>query len=163
MSKLFSPVYSRIEVPVRPHPVLALTANLPWLLLALFCLFAAARQPIFWYSAGLVALIIGTWRTVQALRSGAHSITSLIVDQNQLRLCYPDGRTQTARVAPETRLGGRLSILKLVPDAPTSGPVPVILSTLPGMSNTDARAFRRLRVWLRLGGAHNGDSSQQPF
>ncbi|MDY6797664.1 MAG: hypothetical protein SVX28_02775 [Pseudomonadota bacterium] len=156
-------MYSRIEVPVRPHPVLALTANLPWLLLALFCLFAASRQPVFWYSAGLVAMIVGIWRTARALRFGAHSITRLIVEQNQLRLCYPDGRTQTVRVAPETRLGGRLSILKLVPDAPISAPVPVVLSTLPGMSNTDARAFRRLRVWLRLGGVHNGDRSRQPF
>lgn len=156
-------MYSRIEVPVRPHPLLALTANLPWLLLALFCLLAAPRQPIFWYSAGLAAMVIAIWRTTRALRSGAHSITCLIVDQNQLRLCYPDGRTQTVRVAPETRLGGRLSILKLVPDTPTSAPVPVVLSALPGMSNTDTRAFRRLRVWLRLGGIHNGDRPQHPF
>lgn len=148
-------MYSRIEIPVRPHPVLALLANLPWLVLALFCLFAAPYEPALWHGAGLVSLAIGIWRIARALQTGPHSVTGLLVDQDRLRLCYPDGRTQTANVAPESRLGGRLSILKLVPEAPISAPVPVVLSALPGMSNTDARAFRRLRVWLRLGNARN--------
>ena len=84
-----------------------------------------------------------------------------MIDQDRLRLCYSDGRTQTVRVAPESRLGARPSTLKLVPEAPISAPIPVVLSTLPGMSNTDADAFRRLRVWLRLGSGQSGDRSPQ--
>jgi len=156
-------VYSRIEVPLRPHPALALTANLPWFLLTLFCLFAAPYQPGLWYGAGMVSLTTGIWRTAQALRSSDDSVTGLIIDQDRLRVCYADGRTETVRVAPESRLGARLSILKLVPEAPISAPVPVVLSTLPGMCNTNACAFRRLRVWLRLGSAQSGDRSPHSF
>jgi hypothetical protein len=154
-------VYNRIDIPLRPHPALALAANLPWYLLALFCLVAASGQPALWYIAGLISLATGIWRTARALRSGEDSVTGLMIDQDRLRLCYSDGRTQTVRVAPESRLGARLSILKLVPEAPISAPIPVVLSTLPGMSNTDAGAFRRLRVWLRLGSGQSGDRSPQ--
>ena len=154
-------MYNRIDIPLRPHPALALAANLPWYLLALFCLVAASGLPALWYIAGLISLAIGIWRTARALRSGEDSVNGLMIDQDRLRLCYSDGRTQTVRVAPESRLGARLSILKLVPEAPISAPIPVVLSTLPGMSNTDADAFRRLRVWLRLGSGQSGDRSPQ--
>ena len=156
-------MYNRIDIPLRPHPALALAANLPWYLLALFCLVAASGQPALWHIAGLISLAIGIWRTARALQSGEDFVTGLIIDQDRLRLCYSDGRTQTVRVAPESRLGARLSILKLVPEAPISAPIPVVLSTLPGMSNTDADAFRRLRVWLRLGSGQSGDRSPQSF
>jgi hypothetical protein len=156
-------VYNRIEIPLRAHPVLALTANLPWFLLGLFCLAAASRQPALWYIAGLACMAVGGWRTTRALRSGAGSMAGLIVERERLSIRYRDGRTQAVRVAPESRLGSRLSILKLVPEAPISAPVSVVLSTLPGMSNTNACAFRRLRVWLRLGSAQNGDRPQQSF
>ena len=156
-------MYNRIDIPLRPHPALALAANLPWYLLALFCLVAASGRPALWHIAGLISLAIGIWRTARALQSGEDFVTGLIIDQDRLRLCYSDGRTQTVRVAPESRLGARLSILKLVPEAPISAPIPVVLSTLPGMSNTDADAFRRLRVWLRLGSGQSGDRSPQSF
>ena len=116
-------MYNRIDIPLRPHPALALAANLPWYLLALFCLVAASGQPALWHIAGLISLAIGIWRTARALQSGEDFVTGLIIDQDRLRLCYSDGRTQTVRVAPESRLGARLSILKLVPEAPKEFPL----------------------------------------
>lgn len=156
-------MYNRIEIPVCRQPVLALILNLPWLMLALFCLLAASHLPEFWYSAGMLAMIIAAWRTVRHLRPGGSLVTGLLVDHDRLQIRYRDGRMQVAEVAPESRLGARLSILKLVPEAPTSSPVPVILSTLPGVTNTEPQAFRRLRVWLRLGGTPKTDRSPQAF
>lgn len=151
-------MYNRIEVLLRPSPGATLIAIAPWLAVALFALIAGSRFGFLLFAVPL-SLVGAGWHLWNRRRfNGSRAIRGLLVDHHNLSLVMADGQQITVKVAPESRVGASLSLLKLRPEDSRSGPggrraktsTLVVLSTLPGFHNTDREAFRRLRVWLRL-------------
>src|SRR5690606_19430993 len=153
LSRSSSPVFNRIDVPVYPSGAAALIGALPWLLLALFCLSVANAFPILWYGLALGVAAMAVTRFYRSLCRRPDSIVALVVDQDTLWIRRADDRLTPAVVAPQSRIGARLSLLKVSCRGTTKQTALIVLSTLPGMTNTDPATFRRLRVWLRLGGS----------
>ncbi|PAU80079.1 hypothetical protein CK501_10525 [Halovibrio salipaludis] len=102
-------------------------------------------------AASAVGAITATRR--QLLRT-RHSPLRLIAGPDGLRAVHAGGEEQPVRVGTGSRIAHRFLWLRLSGSGHTH---PLLLSTLPGIRNTDAQSLRRLTGWLRLGPAHAGD------
>jgi len=147
-------VSSRINLELRPSFCAGFQAGLPWLVLTVFIVIAAADGiPELLLLAPAVA--VAGW---QQYSRAAHlrrpdSVTRLRLDENGLHCCLASGDWLPVRVCDSTRLSARTVILRLRHDNAGFGQIITVLSTgigpLPG--NVPAQEFRRLRAWLRVG------------
>lgn len=144
---------NRIEVTLRPSLAAGLIAATPWIALLGFLLVAAAQASAVLLAPVPLAIAGLVWQTrLTGLLAGPHAVTGLLVENGQLRITLGNGRRQVMTVAPESRLTGRLALLKVVPDDtrffrwPWQTRLVVIVTT-----NIEPEAFRQFRVWLRLG------------
>jgi len=140
--------FSRIDVPLSPSPGLAAVAAAPWLLpagliLGLESIPGAVTVGV--TAASAVGAITATRR--QLLRT-RHSPLRLIAGPEGLRTVNPLGDEHPVRVGAGSRITHRLIWLRL---SGSGHAQPLLLSTLPGIRNTDAQSLRRLTGWLRLG------------
>lgn len=146
--------FSRIDVPLRPSPGLAAVAAAPWLLpaglvLGLEGMPGAVTLGV--TTASAVGAITATRR--QLLRT-RHSPRRLIAGPEGLRAINAGGDEHPVRVGAGSRIAHRFIWLRL---SGSGHAQPLLLSTLPGIRNTDAQSLRRLTGWLRLGPARTGD------
>ncbi len=84
---------------------------------------------------------------------GPEAVTELRVEGEQLYVRLRSGQDRAVQVADESRLGAHFAILKLQHSGTISVytyPV-VLVAVTPRFRNIPSDAFRRLRVWLRLG------------
>lgn len=145
---------NRIDLALAPSTLAGLIAALPWCVLALAALALGwIQHPLLWVFCPL-AIVGGLcqFRTSGWLQR-ASSVCQLSVTAGGLCVHLKNGRRTTVRIAADSRLFARLAILKLTPVDTTVKPALVILVD-PGFglpANVDPVAFRRLRVWLRLG------------
>ncbi|WP_375182941.1 hypothetical protein [Marinobacter sp.] len=145
---------SRIEVALTPSIPAGLIAALPWLALTAFLLVAAGSgQP--WLLAGVpVSLLGAAWQFRRTgLLRGHRAVAGLTVTDGQLLARLADQTAVAVDAAGASRMGPRLTLLKLRPVGTTSGSYfTVLLAPIAGLAgNASADDFRRLRVWLRLG------------
>lgn len=144
-------MFSRIDLPLYRSPLLALTLAAGWLSLAAG-LAVTALQTSAWLALCLIPIALMGADSVGrlALLTGYRSVTRLRVDRGQLRLERADGARFAVVAHPDTRLYGRLALLKLTSPGAMLQEYTVCLVDLPLIRNTDPQAFRRLRVWLRF-------------
>lgn len=140
--------FSRIEVPVRASPGLALLAASPWLLPAALALSLQALN------AALSAIVVlacsaGAFAAFRRqLLCARTSPVQLIAGPGGLDATLRDGSSLRLQISPGSRITHRFLWLHL------SGhdyAQPLLLSTIPGIRNTDPQQLRRLTGWLRLG------------
>ncbi|MEX2476613.1 hypothetical protein [Marinobacter sp.] len=83
-----------------------------------------------------------------------NTVTQLTVDQGQLHAQFGTGRSAPVSIAAESRVGRRLTLLKIRTADARSQPHTVVLADFgPYLRNVTPEGFRRLRMWLRLGRA----------
>lgn len=146
--------FSRIDVPLRPSPGLAALAAAPWLLPAVLVLSLQGIPGA--VSAGVsAASALGAIAAIrrQLLRT-RNSPLRLIAGPEGLQAVKAGGDIHPVRVGPGSRIAHRFLWLHL---GGSGHAQPLLLSTLPGIRNTDAQSLRRLTGWLRLGPARAGD------
>ncbi|MGM0435296.1 MAG: hypothetical protein ACQEQ1_11615 [Pseudomonadota bacterium] len=146
--------FSRIDVPLSPSPGLAAVAAAPWLLPAALVLSLEGIPGT--VTAGVtVACTAGAIAAIRhQLLLTRHSPLRLIAGPDGLRAVHAGGNEQPVRVGTGSRIAHRFLWLRLSANGPAR---PLLLSTLPGIRNTDARSLRRLTGWLRLGPARAGE------
>jgi toxin CptA len=84
-----------------------------------------------------------------------NTVTHLSVAHGQLHARIGDGDWHAVTVAGESRIGTRLTLLKIRPVTTRSSWRMVVLVNLgPSFRNVPPEEFRRLRMWLRLGQHH---------
>jgi toxin CptA len=147
-------VSSRIELAIAPSATVGVLAATPWLILLAFVTVAGVAGK-FWLLAALpfaAAGALAQYRHTGLLRS-ARSVTALIVDNNQCHARMADNQIIPVRVCAGSRLGSRLTLLKLRPQGTrllTCSSM-LLANTANISGNVAEDDFRRLRVWLRLG------------
>lgn len=147
---------SRIELTLSPSALTGVLASLPWLVLFAFALVTAVTGQPWLLMVGLPALGGAVWQYRQTgLLKAARSVIRLRVEQGQLYAQTRDGRQVAVAPAASSRLGARLSLLKLRCTGTRFGSYhALLLANTPGApGNVPEDDFRRLRVWLRLGRA----------
>ena len=144
---------SRIELALIPSHAVGLLCALPWLALTLFVAAVASEfSPLLLVLAipSLVGAVFQYRRT--GLLVGPAAVTELRVEGEQLYVRLRSGQDRAVQVADESRLGANFAILKLQHSGTISCTYPVVLvAVTPRFRNIPSDAFRRLRVWLRLG------------
>ncbi|MCM0611179.1 hypothetical protein KFJ24_01675 [Marinobacter sediminum] len=145
---------SRIELNLSPSVAVGILATLPWLVLLIFIVIAAATGKG-WLAAGIPITLIGAfaqYRNSGMLR-GASSVGALRLKDEQLYAKLVDGRLIPVTAGPNSRVGARLALLKLRPVGTRLLSYSAILlaDTAGTHGNVPEDEFRRLRVWLRLG------------
>lgn len=152
---------SRIDIAIRANARVGVLAALPWLGLTVFDLILAHT-----YGVGFLALVPATlagavyqWRLNGQLCLD-RSITRLTVTDSGLQVQQRNGEQYPVVADAGSRLYPRLAILKLNPATSTNRSSTVLLwSDENGTGNVPGDLHRHLRVWLRLGSAH--DEPQQ--
>lgn len=122
-----------------------------WLSLAAG-LAVTALQTSMWLALSLIPVALLGADSVGrlALLTGHRSVTRLRVERGQFQLERADGTRLSVVAHPNSRLYGRLALLKLTVHGAMLQEYTVCLVDLPLVRNTDPHAFRRLRVWLRF-------------
>ncbi|MBZ2167300.1 hypothetical protein [Marinobacter sp. F4216] len=147
-------MFNRIELPLRPSILSGVVAALPWLAIAAF-LIVVGYTRIPWFLGAVPAALCGAWiyfRRMGQLK-GKTAVTSLLLEQGQLYAQLDSGERKPVSPSPASRLGRRLSLLKLRANDSTVRAYSAIL--IDGGTichgNVPGNEYRRLRVWLRLG------------
>lgn len=151
---------NQADLRVFPSHAVGLLCALPWLTLAVF---VAALASEFGYAflALIVPVLAGALYQYRqsGLLVGPNVITGLRIENGRLNVCLSSGSQHTVLVAGESRVGARFAILKLQHSGSISKSHSIVLVTFaPWLCNTSPEAFRRLRVWLRLG--HSSDAKE---
>lgn len=145
---------SRIDLRISPSVSAGLIAALPWLTLFAFALTASADNSP-WMLALAPVACAGTvlhFRRFGLLRSKL-SVTGLALEAGQLQAILPGQSAVPVEPSGASRLGPRLTLLKLRPTGTRLKAYYLILlapESWPG-GNVCPDQFRRLRQWLRLG------------
>jgi len=146
-------VSSRIELTLIPSHAVGLLCALPWMALTLFVAAVASEFGsliMVLVIPSLVGAVFQYRRT--GLLLGPAAVTGLRVEGGQLYVGLGSGQTHVVLVESESRLGAHFAILKLRHSGTTSYTYPVVLvAVTPRFRNIPSDAFRRFRVWLRLG------------
>ncbi|WP_143512569.1 hypothetical protein [Vreelandella utahensis] len=146
--------FSRIDVPLSPSPGLAAVAATPWLLPAALVLSLEGIPDAVTVGVAAACAAGAIAAVRQQLLRARHSPVRLTAGPDGLRAVHAGGGEHPVRVGPGSRIAHRFLWLRLSGSGPAR---PLLLSTLPGIRNTDARNLRRLTGWLRLGPARAGD------
>ncbi|MGM0769243.1 MAG: hypothetical protein ACQEV6_14555 [Pseudomonadota bacterium] len=94
----------------------------------------------------------GRWRS--GLLRACNTVTRLTVERDQLYATRNADEQTPVSVAAESRIGRRVTLLKIrTADARSQTHLVVLADLGPGFRNITPDDFRRLRMWLRLG--HN--------
>ncbi|AZT83072.1 hypothetical protein EHN06_05665 [Marinobacter sp. NP-4(2019)] len=92
-----------------------------------------------------------TQPSLRSILRAVNSVTELTLEQGQLHARFASGICCPVFVAGESRIGPRLTLLKIRASDTRSGSRLVVLVNFgPGVRNVDPDEFRRLRMWLRL-------------
>ena len=158
---------SRVNVRLYPSLSAGLIAATPWFIVAgsTLAIGLAGTPLLLWF--GPVGLAGAVWQIrASGLLASDRSVVQLSVDDDQLFARLRNGEQFPARASKESRLFGKLALLKLTLHGTRLKPPMVVVITLPPRSgvplNSEPEAFRQLRVWLRLSGpAHTGPASSQ--
>lgn len=148
---------SRIDVRLYPSLSAGFIVSVPWLVLAGSALvIGLSGTPLLigFCPAGVAGAI---WQIrASGLLASAGSVVQLSIDDDQLFVRLRSGSQFQARVSAESRLFGKLALLKLALHDTTLKPPMVVIIALPPRSgaprNSEPEAFRQLRVWLKLSG-----------
>jgi len=151
-------VSNRIDVRLYPSLSAGFIGAAPWLVLAGSALLIglAGTPLLLWFCpAGLAGAI---WQArASGLLASDDSVVQLSVADDQLFVRLRNGNQFQARANTESRLFGKLALLKLTLHDTMLRPPMVVIIALPAKSgtprNSEPAAFRRLRVWLRLSGS----------
>ncbi|MBS3803104.1 MAG: hypothetical protein KGY54_01025 [Oleiphilaceae bacterium] len=146
-----------IDVSLQPTLGAGLIAAAPWMVVALAAAILGAQgSTLLWLFCPVGAL--GAWRQVRisGLLKSPGSITRLTVKDSRLHAHFADGRCFVAMPASESRIFGRLALLKLQLDKAARVQPPLVVLFNSGSmgavsGNVHSDDFRRLRVWLKLG------------
>lgn len=152
---------SRIELTLTPSHAIGLLCALPWLALTLFIIAVASEFGsliLVLVVPSLVGAVFQYRRT--GLLVGPEAVTGLRVEGEQLYVSLCSGQDRVVLAGHESRLGAHFAILKLRHSGTISYTYPVVLVAItPRFRNIPSDAFRRLRVWFRLGPASGGEAS----
>jgi hypothetical protein len=154
-------VSSRVELTLTPSHAVGLLCALPWLALVLFIAAAASEfgAPVLFMAVPTLMGAVFQYRRT-GLLIGQEAVIGLRVEDGQLYACLGSGQDRAVTAAGESRLGAHIAILKLRRSGTISRTYPVVLVTIaPRLCNVPSDAFRRLRVWLRLGPSSGGKAS----
>lgn len=146
--------FSRIELTLTPSPGLASVAAAPWLLPAALVLTLKGLPGA--VTAGIILACMAGAITAfrhQLLRT-RNSPVRLIAGRHGLRAVLRGGQEQPVRIGSGSRIAHRFLWLQQI--APGRAR-PLLLSTIPGIRNTDSHNLRRLTGWVRLGPARPDD------
>tara|TARA_R110000850_G_scaffold216899_2_gene342356 strand:- start:211 stop:699 length:489 start_codon:yes stop_codon:yes gene_type:complete len=154
-------VSSRIELTLIPSHAVGLLCALPWLALTLFLVAVASEFGSLILTLVVPSLVGAAFQYRRTgLLAGPAAVTGLRVESEQLYARLRSGQDRAVMVAGESRLGAHFAILKLRYSGTISCTYPVVLvAVTPRFRNIPPDAFRRLRVWLRLGPASGGKAS----
>ncbi|WP_341581426.1 hypothetical protein [Marinobacter metalliresistant] len=145
---------SRIELTLSPSWLVGVMATVPWLALLAFLIVAALAGKA-WLLAAIPVVLAGALVQFQCngLLKGRRSVKELLVEQDQLYARTADHRKIPVVASAASRVWSGQALLKLRPADTRYRPYTIILLTSssgrPG--NVAEEAFRRLRMWLRLG------------
>ncbi|TNE75048.1 MAG: hypothetical protein EP339_09970 [Gammaproteobacteria bacterium] len=145
---------NRIDLPLSASIPAGLLSIVPWLVLLLFSSVSGAMGHSWLWSGTLVAFIGGLYQfRSTGMLTLASSVIAVRQDQGRLSVLLADGREIGVRATGSSRIGSRLTLLKLRPVDTRLGSYSSILlaSTRWWGGNVPNNEFRRLRVWLRLG------------
>lgn len=149
---------SRIDVRLYPSLSAGLIVSAPWLVLTGSALVVGLTGTplLLWFCPIGVAGAI--WQTrASGLLAAAESVVQLSVDDDKLFVRLRNGSQFQARASTESRLFGKLALLKLALHDTILKPPMVVIIALPPRSgtprNSEPEAFRKLRVWLSLSGS----------
>ncbi|EON91465.1 hypothetical protein MARLIPOL_13504 [Marinobacter lipolyticus SM19] len=93
-----------------------------------------------------------THQWLRSILRGVNSVAELTLEQDQLHAYFDSGISYPVFVTGESRIGPRLTLLKIRASDTRSGSRLVVLANFgPEFRNVDPTEFRRLRMWLRLG------------
>ncbi|WP_166269080.1 hypothetical protein [Marinobacter caseinilyticus] len=146
---------SQINVRLYPSLGAGLIASTPWITLLLSALTVglASSAPLLLCCPPALAGAVWQVRASGLLMSSA-SVTQLSIRDGQLHALLGNGQRFPAHAKTESRLFGRMALLKLALVGTNLTPPLVVLIDVRRADgqprNTDPDAFRRLRVWLRL-------------
>lgn len=143
------------DIRLTPSLAAGLIATLPWAaLLAATMVLALNGLALAWLLSP-VALLGLIWQGLSSgLLVGRSTVTALELRGDELWAELGHEGRYPARAAADSRLGARLTLLKLALPTTSYSPRTVVLMAdgrLPG--NVQPEPFRQLRVWLRL---HSG-------
>ncbi|MDX1754469.1 MAG: hypothetical protein R3175_00250 [Marinobacter sp.] len=143
---------SRTELHLYPSLAAGLIVAAPWLLLLLTTLYLAASGPFILFLATPLALAgaLVQFRRCGRLQ-GLDSVVALSVQETGLWAQLRDGRRLPVRASGDSRLGGRLALLRLsCPGKRFWSRTLVLIHYGDRLHNVDPEPFRQLRVWLKL-------------
>ncbi|XOZ33733.1 hypothetical protein ACMDCT_00395 [Halomonadaceae bacterium KBTZ08] len=149
--------FSRIEIPLKPSPGLGLLAATPWLLPAAVVLQLEALPFAVPASIVLVCTAGGVTAFRRQLLRARNSPVQLLASPEGLQAILRNGRQHRLHISPGSRIAHRFLWLHLKGHGYGSAQ-PLLLSTIPGIRNTDPQQLRRLTGWLRLGPARTDDT-----
>ncbi|MDC0662619.1 hypothetical protein [Marinobacter sp. SS21] len=148
----FSAVSNRTELRLSPSLAAGLIAAAPWFALGLATLAMASQGPA---ALALLAPLALAGGLVQfhrcGLLRGRGAIVGLSLLGNELWAQLGDGRQLPVTPSPDSRLGGRLALVKVSsPAVRLWSRTLVLVHYGDSCSNVEPEPFRQLRVWLRL-------------
>lgn len=143
---------SRIDVALTPSLPAGIIAALPWAAIGVATIVLGLNGSGLIWIATPLALAGLIWQVLNSgLLWGATAVIAIELKNDQLWARLGNGSQFPVKPAADSRIGSRITLLKLsFPTAPYS-PRTVILmagNNLPG--NVRLEPFRQLRVWLRL-------------
>ncbi|MEX0605432.1 MAG: hypothetical protein WD623_08695 [Marinobacter sp.] len=148
---------SQIDVRLYPSLSAGFIASSPWLALVISALLIGLTGPplLLWFCP--VGLAGALWQArASGLLASSDSVVQLSVDEDQLFARLRNGKQFRARASAESRVFGKMALLKLtLHDTTLKPPMIVIIALSPELRwsrNSNPEAFRQLRVWLRLSG-----------